>query len=111
YYPCQHGTASMKAVLPALTGKTYENLAIHEGGQASSEFMRVTFGKVPDADRQQVLRNLEEYCGQDTLGMLDILQRLAVITSPQELLQHSRRAGHIVKELKTGMGTANHVSL
>lgn len=79
YYPCQHGTASMKAVLPALTGKTYENLAIHEGGQASGEFMRVTFGKVSDADRQQVLRNLEEYCGQDTLGMLDILQRLAGI--------------------------------
>ena len=83
YYPCQHGTASMKAVLPALTGKTYENLAIHEGGQASGEFMRVTFGKVSDADRQQVLRNLEEYCGQDTLGMLDILQRLAEITSAQ----------------------------
>jgi len=30
------------------------------------EFMsRVTFGKVP-MPTQQVLRNLEEYCGQDT---------------------------------------------
>lgn len=79
YYPSQHGTASLKAILPALTGKSYEDLEIQDGGQASGEFMRVTFGKVPDADRLQVRRNLEEYCGQDTMGMLDIIAKLKTL--------------------------------
>ena len=35
YHPQQHGSASMKAVLPALTGSGYEDLAIQEGGTAS----------------------------------------------------------------------------
>jgi len=76
YYPSQRGTASLKAVLPALAGKSYGDLAIHEGGQVSKEFMRVTFGRVTDTERQQVRRNLEEYCGLDTCGMLDIIKAL-----------------------------------
>jgi hypothetical protein len=56
----------MKAVLPALTGRTYDHLAIQEGGTASLEFLRVHFTDVPDAERQRVRRALEEYCGQDT---------------------------------------------
>ena len=66
----------MKAVLPALTGKGYKDLAIQEGGQASSEFMRVTFGQPTAEERSKVRRNLEEYCGQDTMGMLDIIRVL-----------------------------------
>ena len=58
----------MKAVLPALTGKGYESLAIQEGGAASREFLRVTYGQVTDAERRRVRRDLEEYCGLDTLG-------------------------------------------
>ena len=64
----------MKAVLPALTGKGYEGLAIQEGGMASREFLRVTFGDVPEAERQQVRKHLEEYCGQDTEGMIWIVE-------------------------------------
>ena len=66
----------MKAVLPALTGKGYEGLAIQEGGMASREFLRVTFGDVPEAERQQVRKHLEEYCGQDTEGMIWIVEAL-----------------------------------
>ena len=70
YDPSQGGSASMKAVLPALTGKGYEALAIQEGGAASREFLRVTFGGVVDAERLRVRRELQAYCGQDTEGMV-----------------------------------------
>ena len=72
----QNGSNSMKAVLPALTGKGYEKLAIQEGGAASREFLRVTFGDVTAAERRRVRRDLEEYCGQDTLGMVQIVDKL-----------------------------------
>jgi aromatic ring-cleaving dioxygenase len=79
YYPAQHGSASLKKVLPSLTGKDYSALAIQDGGQASDEFKRVTFGEVSEEERQSVLRDLEAYCGLDTLGMLDIIKALALI--------------------------------
>ncbi len=76
YHPKQNGSASMKAVLPALTGKGYENLAIQDGGAASREFLRVTFGNVANEERQRVRQQLEEYCGLDTLGMVQIVNGL-----------------------------------
>jgi hypothetical protein len=76
YHPQQNGSASMKAVLPALTGKGYENLAIQEGGAASREFLRVTHGQVTDAERRRVRQHLEEYCALDTLGMVKIVNGL-----------------------------------
>ena len=79
YFPAQHGSASMKKVLPALTGKGYEGLAIQEGSQASLEFMRVTFGEAAAHDRQEVRKNLEAYCGLDTLGMRNILKALKAL--------------------------------
>ena len=81
YHPDQHGSASMKAVLPALTGQGYENLAIQEGGAASREFLRVTYGEVPDAERHRVRQDLQEYCGLDTLGMVQIVNQLKRLTA------------------------------
>ena len=63
YHPAQAGSASMKAVLPALTGKGYGHLAIQAGDTASREYLRVTYGEVPEAERQRVRRQLEDYCG------------------------------------------------
>ena len=80
HHPDQNGSNSMKAVLPALTGKGYEKLAIQEGGAASREFLRVTFGQVPAADRRRVRQDLEEYCGLDTLGMVQIVDQLKRLT-------------------------------
>ena len=76
YHPDQHGSASIKCVLPALTGKSYADLDIADGGTASNEYIRVMFGDAEDAERVDVFAQLEEYCGLDTLGMLDILQVL-----------------------------------
>ncbi|MFA6545181.1 MAG: DUF2779 domain-containing protein [Limisphaerales bacterium] len=81
YHPDQCGSASMKAVLPALTGKGYENLAIQDGSTASREFLRVTYGQVTAAERRRVRKHLEEYCGLDTEGMVHILRGLEEVTT------------------------------
>ena len=76
YHPNQCGSASVKAVLPALTGKDYGHMEIQEGGEASREFVRVTFADVSEAERKRVRQALETYCGQDTEGMIWILDEL-----------------------------------
>jgi hypothetical protein len=79
YHPDQQGSASIKSVLPVLTGRSYADLEIQEGGQASLEYLRVHFGDVPEAERRKVRKQLERYCGQDTLGMvwiIDAMRRL-----------------------------------
>jgi hypothetical protein len=73
YHPDQCGSASMKLVLPALTGKDYSKLEIQEGGAASREFVQVTFGEVSESERKRVRKALELYCGQDTEGMVWIV--------------------------------------
>jgi hypothetical protein len=76
YHPAQHGSASIKAVLPAFTGKDYSQLAIGEGGTASLEFVRVTFTDVSAEERAKVRRHLEEYCQLDTLAMVWLADKL-----------------------------------
>jgi len=76
YHPSQRGSASMKSVLPALTGEGYENLAIQDGEAASREYVRVTFREVAEEDRDRVRRDLEIYCGLDTEGMWQIVTAL-----------------------------------
>ena len=81
HHPDQNGSNSMKAVLPALTGRGYDGLEIQEGGTASMEFLRVTYGKTPEAERRRVRAALEKYCALDTEGMVwivDALLKLAV---------------------------------
>lgn len=66
----------MKAVLPALTGRGYEDFAIPDGDTASREYLRVTFGNSEPTERDRVYRQLEEYCGLDTKGMWQIISAL-----------------------------------
>lgn len=76
YHPDQKGSCSLKEVLPAFTGKSYEDMAIHDGSQAAREFQRAVFGGAPAAQREKVLKDLRAYCEQDTIAMLDILEAL-----------------------------------
>jgi hypothetical protein len=80
YHPDQDGSYSIKAVLPALTGMSYEGMDIQEGGTASMEYLRVTFGDVDEKERQKVRRQLEEYCKLDTEAMTAILIHLSELT-------------------------------
>lgn len=82
YHPSQLGSASIKAVLPALTGKGYEGMAIADGGTASNEYLRVTFGEgVSEKERSAVRRNLEKYCELDTKAMVWIVEELRKLSA------------------------------
>ena len=79
YNPKQHGSNSIKAVLPALVGKSYEGMEISEGGTASREYVRVAFGDITPEDRAKVRKALEEYCKLDTKAMVDIINKLKAL--------------------------------
>jgi hypothetical protein len=85
YHPDQHGSASIKSVLPVLTGKGYEGMEIAEGGTASNEFLRVTYGEgITEKERSTVRHNLEEYCTLDTMAMVEIVEELTKITDAND---------------------------
>lgn len=76
YHPRQKGSASIKKVLPALTGKGYDNMEIAEGNEASIKFYAVTYGEATEEERKKVRADLEKYCALDTEGMIWIVDRL-----------------------------------
>jgi len=76
YHPAQKGSASLKSVLPAITGRGYEDLDINDGQLASISFLSATFGEMPEAERAKVMVDLEQYCGRDTEGMIWIVEKL-----------------------------------
>jgi len=80
YHPRQKGSASIKSVLPAITGRGYEGLAIADGEMASIAFMNVTYGEVSKEERKRVRSDLVAYCGLDTEGMMRIVDRLREMT-------------------------------
>jgi len=82
YHPDQAGSASIKYVLPAMTGNGYEELAINQGDAASREFLRITFDDVDPDERTRVRTDLERYCAQDTYGMVEILRELGRLAEP-----------------------------
>jgi len=48
------GSASIKAVVPVLTGRTHSDVEVRQAGQANLEYLRVHFGDVPEAERRKV---------------------------------------------------------
>ena len=74
YRPCQCGSASIKQTLPAFVpDMSYTNLGIHNGTEASEQFMAFMCGTQTPEQTSQMLTNLREYCGQDTLAMVRLL--------------------------------------
>ena len=81
YHPSQKGSASLKRVLPALTGKSYDGMDISNGGEASLSYLYITHGsydgkKATIEEIKKIRADLDRYCGQDTEGMIWILEKL-----------------------------------
>lgn len=72
----QHGSNSIKAVLPAVTGKSYSDLEIADGGQASIAYLDMTHGDMNDEEKEKTRKELLKYCGLDTEGMVWIVKEL-----------------------------------
>ena len=81
YHPKQQGSASIKKVLPAVTGKTYDDLEIAGGETASLQYLYIahgaTDGTMPNEEEIKKIRDdLEKYCCLDTEGMVEIVKKL-----------------------------------
>jgi Domain of unknown function(DUF2779). len=76
----QKGSASLKNVLPALTGISYVDMEIKNGQEASLRYLNITLlkgEKEPDkAHVEKIRKDLLDYCGLDTGGMIYILREL-----------------------------------
>ena len=77
YNPVQHGSASIKKVLPALVGKGYEGLEIQDGDCASIAYLDMTFRKVPD--KKKIREDLLLYCKRDTEAMVWIVREMGKV--------------------------------
>lgn len=76
------GSASIKKVLPVLVPElSYKTLGIQEGTAAQRLWMEAILDGKRDNEKDQILSNLTEYCGLDTLAMVEIYKKLIDIVS------------------------------
>lgn len=77
YHPAFHGSYSIKTVLPVLVpDMTYEGMAVGDGGAAMARFARMALGRCDRAEQEATRRDLLAYCGQDTIAMVRLHERL-----------------------------------
>jgi len=76
YHASQRDTASLKKVLPAITGRGYQELGIGDGMDASIAYERITHGSATQEEIARVRADLLKYCKLDTEGMIWIVEQL-----------------------------------
>ena len=76
YDSSQKDTASLKKVLPAVTGKGYEEMGIGAGMDASIAFEQILYGSRTPEEITQIRADLLKYCALDTEGMIWIVEKL-----------------------------------
>ncbi len=79
YHPSQHGSWSIKAVLPAMVPELhYDSLSgIKDGQMASAGFLESIRPATTPERREQLRRELLEYCWLDTYALLRVWAYLA----------------------------------
>ena len=76
YNASQRDTASLKKVLPAVTGKGYEEMGIGAGMDASIAYGRIMYGDATEEEIARVRADLLKYCKMDTEGMVWVVDKL-----------------------------------
>jgi predicted RecB family nuclease len=77
YHPAFAGSYSLKAVLPALVPEmTYDGMAVANGQDAGLAWQALIRGASDITEQDKVRRALLNYCGQDTLAMVKLLDKL-----------------------------------
>jgi hypothetical protein len=76
YNAAQRDTASLKKVLPAITGKGYEELGIGAGMDASVAYGTILCGNPTQEEIARVRADLLKYCKLDTEGMIRVVDEL-----------------------------------
>ena len=70
---------SLKDVLPALVPEmTYEGMAVANGQDAGLAWESLVWGCLDRAERDKIRKALLDYCGQDTLAMVRLVEKLRI---------------------------------
>ena len=77
YHPAFGSSYSLKSVLPALVPEmTYEGMEVADGKAAGLAWESLIIGDCSEAECQRKQKALLDYCGQDTLGMVRLVEKL-----------------------------------
>lgn len=77
YHPAFAGSFSLKAVLPALVPEmTYDGMTVSDGRAAGLAWESLVRGGLDSSERDRRTKALLDYCGQDTLAMVRLVERL-----------------------------------
>jgi hypothetical protein len=81
YHPAFAGSYSLKAVLPALVPEmTYEGMEVGNGQDAGIAWESLVTGRLDKTASDRIRKALLEYCGQDTLALVRLLEKLKLQT-------------------------------
>ena len=74
------GSFSIKYVLPALIpDMSYEDMEVADGTAAGLAYERMTGGGLEAGEREKVRKSLLDYCRQDSLAMVRLLEHLSSV--------------------------------
>jgi predicted RecB family nuclease len=77
YHPKFYGSFSIKYVLPALVPEmSYDGMEVADGGEAGLAYKKLTREKLEQKERESLRKALLEYCKQDTMAMVKLLEHL-----------------------------------
>ncbi len=77
YHPAFAGSYSIKSVLPALVPEmTYDGMEVANGQDAGLAWESLVRGGLDASERDRIRKALLDYCGQDTLAMVRLLEKL-----------------------------------
>ena len=84
YHPAFAGSYSLKYVLPALVPEmTYESMPVANGQAAGLAWESLIRGCLDQVERDKIKNALLEYCGQDTLALVKLLEKLQLFGQRQ----------------------------
>ena len=79
YHPAFAGSYSLKAVLPALVPEmTYEGMTVANGQDAGIAWSNLARGTADPAKHETIKKALLDYCSQDTLALVRLLNELLI---------------------------------
>jgi len=77
YHPRFSGSFSLKDVLPALIPEmSYEGMEVTDGTDAGLTWESFVRGSLDQSERDRIRKALLEYCGEDTLALVKVLEKL-----------------------------------
>jgi hypothetical protein len=95
YHPSQHGSWSIKAVLPAICPDlSYDSLdGVQDGGMAASAFTEAISPATTPARKEEIRQQLHDYCKLDTLALVRIWQKFHNASPEDSASRLSRQTG------------------